>query len=301
MLDRAGKKTYSATSLIYNLEVMKYQLFSEAGLLVLECGGKKSLFRVENEGHLQPIGFAQNLTHLEVYPEYKILLTDFEIRTFDGIPLSKYVYGKTDIVPMQDSYVWVIGEMWGNDYFLIVLKDGQMVNSQHCRQIIWSDKYAVLTVEQADHTPICKILSYDGTEILQLVATQTRLCGDFAIVGSMSNYQLYSLKRGKLLKDNQQLIIASEKSDFAICCTIAGVAKAYYNGRWRSLGEVREALIVADALQLYAIARHGKYHLFNYDGKPYLADVYPDGVDFAGYDEKTRKLLIVNDSHGSFI
>ncbi len=258
------------------------------------------MFRMESEGHLQPIGFAQNLTHIEVYPEHKILLTDFEIRTFDGAPISKCAYGKTQIIPTQSPYKWIIGEMWGNDRFLVVMDDEKVLYSKHCRDIIHSDKYAVLTMQAADGSSICQVVRYDGSEVMQFAAAPVQLCGDFAIVGSISNYQLYSLKTGKLLQKNLQFVVPSAKHDFAIGCRLSGAAHIYYNGKWSKLGEVQEIGFISDRRCVFAVQRGGRYYLYHFSGEPHFA-TQPDGVENIYCNEHDGHILVLVDGKARFV
>lgn len=284
---------------------MNYNFISQANLLVVEKEERFSLYKIDLRGTAEAVSWAQNQKKIDIYPEYNLLVLQNQIRSFDGSKITDVNHSEIKILPM--SKCALIQETRSPQAFDLIVWDGaKIIRRFHdCSDIRYNDEYfAVVQAELSEEGSRWMIYRKNGKLIdcpNAFISNDIRLIGNFLIIDGLGNHSLYWLKKSQLIKDEQQKIVVSPYEDFAMCCSITGKISVFYQNQWRLLEEKADDFgLVADDLGMYYLLKNGKYYIYLFNGKPFLKVLYPDGIDFIGYDEEKMTLMLFSNEKVRF-
>lgn len=289
---------------------MEYNYFKDANLLVLECDGKHSLYRLGKNGVVEPQTWAQNQKRLDIYPEYNLVVTDDQIYTMQGKNVLQHVHNDEVIFFSMCDSLLVQLKYTQSDCFCILWWDGQQIlkqiNQQH-RMLRWNENFVVVLFDRPEHNTVWEV--YDSRGNLQeffgaISCWDIKLYGNFLVVDGLAQHNVYHLSSQQILAEKQQRIVASSKSDFMMCSTITGELKTWFKGKWAQLPKVEDFGLLADDrvdCGIYYLRMKGKYFLYFFDGSPFRDTDYPQGVDYAGYNADSMRILIMNEGKAHYV
>lgn len=283
---------------------MEYNYFNDAKLLVLENNDKRSLYRVYESHNVEPLNWAQNQKRLEVYPEYNLVVTDSAFYQINGKRVMTHVEkDEVSFIPMKNNLLvkldnFRISLFWWNGH--------KVINTlPQCKEVYYNEDYVVAKTEKDSAVEFAGWIVYDdaGREVLRLQFSDcdVKLVGNFLIVDGLGHHDVYHLLTGWLMIEEQQRIVASPYDDFMMCCPISGNLQVWSHGKWlEDFGEVEDFGLLSEDLGVFYTIQNGKYHLYTFDGKPFLNAIYPDGVDYVGYNADDMSTIIINNSKARF-
>ncbi len=286
---------------------MKYNYFKNANLLVLENNDKRSLYRVYESHNVEPLNWAQNQKRLEVYPEYNLVVTDNRIFTLSGEGVLSDIKGnEISFIQMhrrlliktvsQDKSGPYIHLMWWNGR-----KRGKVAFSKD--YVLHNAKYVVCCDGcYGPSGPSWTVYNDIGKKINigKIGDCDVDLVGDFLIMKGIGQHSVYNLKLKKCIKENQQRIVASPHDNFVMCCSISEGLQTYYRGHWKKYDAKVDDFGLLEDYGAFYIVKSGKYHLYTFDGKPFLNALYPNGSDFVGYNAEDMTCIVVNKGKAYF-
>lgn len=251
---------------------MKIELFKLTSLVKVQDEDGYSLFLLEEDADchkLVPVDFAQKQTFITVREDCNLIVLPKSVYTMDGEKVCNH---------RSDVEINKIGERYlifaDNE---LILWDTMVVLRTKCLKYLYSDKY-FLTFDGR----IWSAYKACGTQIEGFACTDNYvyLKGNFVVACGLGRRDLYTLRqKGKLLKKQSQKVVCSEKCQFALCSNILGHTEVLFHGGWHDFGRTEDFGIVSEKQKLFYVRRNGKCFLYDFNLRPELDEVYPDGFD----------------------
>ena len=269
---------------------MDYKLFHKSGLLLLQKGGKFSVFKCscsDDNVKIHPLGELVNVSNIRIEEKAGLIFSAKGLFTLSGKKVSNFTGTQCNLLKLAGRCCYLIASTGNSFGYDVLLWDGEAI-----RLDTGTEKYAVSScyVAVADNEN-WRIYSRFGEEVklaYPIAKTDNLFLGDsLAVCGTAGKYRMYSLSNKSLLCDNKNLIVCSPTKPFALCAEMSGQrVDAFYNDGWNKFEDVEKFCILDDELGLFALRKGGKYFIYNYEGilEPEFAEKYPNGVDFVASD-----------------
>ena len=286
----------------FKLIFMKHQCFYKQQLLLIEKDGRSMLYRLPLLGkeisllsELTPVDFiSAPQKRILVDEDTELLITDEDICTLTGEKLL-HAPNLTDVQIMQKHNITVVYAENSAEKCkeIILFLDGTLLLHEKCQEISISDYYFALL-----NNDEWVVMDWCGNvKNVAYPVKKDELCiqGRFLIKTGTAKYELYSLKEGKVLQTNLNVVLCSTTHDFAICAAIGRDLQVYSDGKWYNFGEVG-FFDILDNISAFYVQKNGKYFVYGYDAgcQPYFSEEFVKGVDFVSYDAKSRTLMWFN-------
>lgn len=286
---------------------MDFELFESAGLLLMHRHHRYSLFAMQtlkSQIDLKPLPFAQDLSTIKVDTDCRLIITPSGVYDFQGNYLRAFSGKRVCITKLAKSVLVASApqdtDLTDEEIELFLWKNEKFLLQTTCHRYKTSNKW--LATCGKTHW---SFYSQSGRKVnMERNIPSTDDIGiynNLIIQKSAGNYSLHSLKTGKLLREKQLIVVGSHYREFAICCTLSKQeTEVYYKGVWTTYKDVDKCRIVDDQHGLFFIRQKGKYFLYNFDGTPFMHDIFPDGIDFVGYNDEQNTLMLMEKGHPNF-
>jgi hypothetical protein len=283
---------------------MEYNYFNEANLLVLKKNGKLSLYRMHEDQSIEPLEWAQNQQRLEVYPEHNLVLTDSVFYQLNGKRVMTHVEkDEVSFIPMKSN---LLVKMENFQTYLFWWNGRKVINTMpQCKEVYYNENYVVTKTEKDSAIEFAGWIVYDdaGKEVLRtpIPECDVKLVGNFLITDGLAHHDVCHLPTSCSIIEGQQRVVVSPYDDFAMCCHISGNLQVWSHGKWlKDFGAVEDFGLLSEDFGVFYTLQNGKYHLYNFDGRPLLQPLYPNGLDYVGYNADDMGAILINNGKADF-
>lgn len=246
---------------------MIHKFYQKCSLVVIKDDSGERLFKTErykNKDKLVAAEFIKGAQKfIKVYDEHNLIITPDGLYTLNGDLIEcgcfAYVetkqYGNTLLLIFKHSYT---DERIDKVY---LWDKKQIVWRCTPKKILYTDKYiAVYHETWGIYDTAGNRLLFNGK-----LSSEIRICGDLIISDMVGCHDVYSLKTGETIMQNQQIVKASTTQDFAIGLNLQRVATLWYEGKILKLDEVVLVDII-DEIEMFCIKHQnfGDVTVFKY-------------------------------------
>jgi len=285
---------------------MKEQYYFECGLMLIKDGRKSRLYKVKTNSEddtLELVAMkhlSKDYDSIDVYPQYNLIITPGAIYTLDEQAVFMYSGSDISIYPDDKSVSIVADNKRNNDvrYCVIWWNGENKYGYAFGNEILITDKYIALYIKR----DCCwTVYNRKGSLVLETGRYENKdieICGDFLIIHNLGNHTIFSLKQkhrymlqGEEIFKQQQLILCSNRDDFAICSDLSGNIQSYYRDTY-ARHMPADHIEIFDFATLFCLKRSNKFFLYHFDGQPFAPEKNLHEVDFISGNEQQKTLLL---------
>lgn len=276
---------------------MTHKFYQKSSLVVIKDDSGERLFKSErykNKDKLVASEFIKGAQKfIKVYDEHNLIITPDGLYTLNGDLIEcgcfAYVetkqYGNTLLLIFKHSYT-------DERIDMVYLWDKkQIVWRCAPKKILYTDKYiAVYHETWGVYDTAGNRLLFNGK-----LSSEIRICGDLIISDMVGCHDVYSLKTGETIMQNQQIVKASTTQDFAIGLNLQRVATLWYEGKILKLDEVVLVDII-DEIEMFCIKHQnfGDVTVFKYCAlfSALNENLMFTSVKMISFDKDAKQLMI---------
>ncbi|MBQ8482124.1 MAG: hypothetical protein IJ532_06285 [Alphaproteobacteria bacterium] len=268
---------------------MKHKSYSN-GLIVISDERGDRLLKIESADERKQLGAVDFLPtpqkFIKIYPEHNLIITPDNLYTLQGNSVISGNFELSDITVFSRNLL-ICSKINGEKKRVLIWNGADITRDTTVVKLLRNDKYIAALHDNWN------IFDIEGKHILTIgsSAPDIRLGNDCVVIDEVGNHTVYSLKTGRCIMHNQQIVKISSWCDFAIGVDLQRKATIYCEGNISHFFEV-SYIELADEAQLFYV-RYGKsdsYVVYDYHTLKILAE----DVNLISYDEEDDTLLIAS-------
>lgn len=280
---------------------MIHKFYQKCSLVVIKDDSGERLFKTErykNKDKLVASEFIKGAQKfIKVYDEHNLIVTPDGLFTFNGDLIEGGCFAYVETKQYSNTLLLIFKHSYTDERIdkVYLWDKKQIIWRCAPKKILHTDKYiAVYHETWGIYDTAGNRLPYNWK-----LSSEIRIYGDLIISDMVGCHDVYSLKTGETIMQNQQIVKASTTQDFAIGLNLQRVATLWYEGKILKLDEVVLVDII-DEIEMFCIKHQnfGDLTVFKYCA---LFSALNENLMFTSVKmisfDKDAKQLMVNLGH----